>query len=542
MRTPAAAIAWEFRHRHRWGPVVLLAYLIVLAAIKLFFIGAGKRADFENEETFAFAVLVPLTTCFFYFLALFSFGLSGDLGARQSMYPSRMFTLPVTNDALAAWPMIYGGGAMVLLWLFTRSLSLWPADMEIPTLWPGLLAVSILAWTQALTWLSYPLRGMRVGVVIIVLTMIDAVMFTALELKAAESTMLMLLAPHVPLAYLTARVAVRRARHGEVPHWNGPLASSPAEQGASRSRHFASAERAQAWLEWRHYGKSLPILVGLLLPFELSLLFVFPDVPVIVFEVLTVVLLTPPFMAAFAAATLSKTNPASGEYGLTPFTATKPLSNASLIGAKLKVAFASTVVTWMLVAMAIPIGVRLSGTAPMVMDWIRGTHEFFGTPRAIVFALLVASALVLGTWKQLVQSLCIGMTGREWVIKGSAFLALVVISFFLPFAHWVISSRSAVAWLFWSLPVITGVLVLLKVGAASWVAIRLHRRGSLSERAMLTGAASWCAMAFALFGVLVWLLPTIIFRTSVLACVAILAIPLTRLSAAPLAVDLNRHR
>src|SRR2546427_2467189 len=49
-------------------------------------------------------VSVPLTTTFVYLLAVFSFGFSGDLAARHSMYPVRMFTLPVTNAALVGWP------------------------------------------------------------------------------------------------------------------------------------------------------------------------------------------------------------------------------------------------------------------------------------------------------------------------------------------------------------------------------------------------------------------------------------------------------
>ena len=35
MRSSAAAIAWEFRARHRWGLIALAGYLVVLAAIKL---------------------------------------------------------------------------------------------------------------------------------------------------------------------------------------------------------------------------------------------------------------------------------------------------------------------------------------------------------------------------------------------------------------------------------------------------------------------------------------------------------------------------
>ena len=36
-----------------------------------------------------------------YVLAVFSFGLAGDLTARHSMYPARLFTLPVSTAALA---------------------------------------------------------------------------------------------------------------------------------------------------------------------------------------------------------------------------------------------------------------------------------------------------------------------------------------------------------------------------------------------------------------------------------------------------------
>src|SRR5207237_6672012 len=82
MRSPAAAIAWEFRRRHRWGLLALLAYLAALAAVRIF---VGRRPiDFDNDQTFALVVIVPLTATFIYFLAVFSFGLSGDLAARQS--------------------------------------------------------------------------------------------------------------------------------------------------------------------------------------------------------------------------------------------------------------------------------------------------------------------------------------------------------------------------------------------------------------------------------------------------------------------------
>src|SRR6266550_5402695 len=219
MRTPAAAIAWEFRQRHRWGLMVLTAYMLVLAMIKLLIL--RQPVEFANGETFALIVMFPLTTTVIYFLAIFTFGLSGDLAGRQSMYPARMFTLPVSTAALAGLPMLYGTAAMAVLWLATRLLGIWPAGESVPILWPALLAASLLAWTQALTWMPYALPGLRIVVTMLWLATIDSVVLLALEYKTSEPVMLAILAPHVPLAFLAARSALRRARGGDVPDWRG---------------------------------------------------------------------------------------------------------------------------------------------------------------------------------------------------------------------------------------------------------------------------------------------------------------------------------
>jgi hypothetical protein len=58
----------------------------------------------------------------------------------------------------------------------------------------------------------------------------------------------------------------------------------------------------------------------------------------------------------------------------------------------------------------------------MVIEWNRQLIEAVGTPRAAAIVLLGVSALLAATWKQLVQSLYISMSGREWIIKSSVFL------------------------------------------------------------------------------------------------------------------------
>ena len=57
-----------------------------------------------------------------------------------------------------------------------------------------------------------------------------------------------------------------------------------------RRARFSSPAHAQVWFEWQQHGRSLPALMGFLLPFELSLLFLFRDTPVLVAETLAGVL------------------------------------------------------------------------------------------------------------------------------------------------------------------------------------------------------------------------------------------------------------
>jgi hypothetical protein len=545
MRSPAAAVAWEFRQRHRWGLIAVAGYLVVVAAIRLLVLEPGGRVTFDDDETFALVVMVPLTVTFIYFLAVFSFGLAGDLAARQSMYPARMFTLPVTTAALAGWPMLYGTAAMGILWLATRLFGAWPSGVEIPMIWPAVLAASLLAWTQALTWMPYPLPGLRVIVTVLWLAVIDSVVMLALHYKASEPVMLAILAPHVPLAYFAACFAVAKARRGDVPDWRGVFAllGRVADVSPRRRDDFTSPERAQLWFEWRRHGRSLPALVAILLPFELALLFVFSQTPVIIFETLLAALLMPAFMATFVAATVSKSNPqGSDSYGVSPFIATRPLTSASLIAARLKATVWSTIAAWVLVLVAIPLALRLSGTSATVIDWKRQLVEAAGMPRAIAMVLLGLLALMTASWKQLVQSLYIGMSGREWLVKGSVFLTLSLLGILVPLAHWVVTTKAVMAALWNALPWIFAVLICLKISAAAWIAMQLRERRLLSDRMLVIGTACWDVAVLTLYGLLVWLIPTLIFPRYLLALVAILAIPLARLSAAPLALAWNRHR
>ncbi len=543
MRSPALAIGWEFRRRHRWGLMAVAGYLFVVALIKFLVVEPGEPVLVDSVR-FAALVSVPLTATFVYLLAAFSFGFAGDLAARHSMYPARMFTLPVTNAALVGWPMLYGTAAVAILWLAARLFAVWPSGIEIPVIWPALLAAALLAWTQALTWMPYGLPGIRLIVAALCLAALDTVVLLAIHFKAGEPTMVAILAPQVPLAYLVARFAVARARRGEVPDWRGMFARPARSAVLSRGRdHFPSPARAQAWFEWRQHGRSLPALVGLLLPFELVLLWLAKDAPAFVFEILFLALITPPFMAAFTAWTVSQPNPqVRDSHGVPPFIATRPLTSAELIAAKLKMAMWSTLAAWLVVLVAMSLALEWSGTWSVVTEGVRRMNDAIGTPRAATVVLLILAGFIVATWKQLVQSLHIGLTGREWIVKGSVLLTLTFLILLGPIVEWIIDSPSVQRALWNALPLGLAGLVGLKMSAAAWIATRLDRSRLLGARALVLGAACWVLAVLAIYGVLVWFFSTPFVARYQLALIAILVVPLARISAAPLALAWNRHR
>src|SRR5213076_2079112 len=134
MRSPALALGWEFCRRHRWGLIAVAGYWFVIATIRFLILEPGEPVLVDSGR-FAAMVSVPLTTTFVYLLSVFSFGFGGDLAARHSMYPARMFTLPVTNAALVGWPMFYGTAGMVIMWLAAKLFAVWPSGIAIPLIW-----------------------------------------------------------------------------------------------------------------------------------------------------------------------------------------------------------------------------------------------------------------------------------------------------------------------------------------------------------------------------------------------------------------------
>jgi len=158
----ARALAREFVGAR----VVLLAlavYMVAFYVIRGLIVGPGHPIRLAPPNGLAAVLVVPMTFAGFYFIGIFTFGLSGDLAARESIYPRRLFTLPLTNAALAGWPMLYGCAAMSSLWFVAAAVArIVGADVAVPWIWPMLFCAATIAWMQALMWMPYSVRGLRV--------------------------------------------------------------------------------------------------------------------------------------------------------------------------------------------------------------------------------------------------------------------------------------------------------------------------------------------------------------------------------------------
>jgi hypothetical protein len=178
----------------------------------------------------------------------------------------------------------------------------------------------------------------------------------------------------------------------------------------------------------------------------------------------------------------------------------------------------------------------------VVADWTLAFTNRVGPARATVALLLILGALVTLTWTMLVQGLCIGLTGRQWLARVIGLVTLAAIMAIGPLLEWIGDRVDVQRWLFDWWVLVPAALVAIKTAAATFVASRLSRTRLVADHVLVAGAAAWLVLVVAAYAAMVWWLDTALIPGYIPALLAILAVPLVRVSAAPLALDWNRHR
>jgi hypothetical protein len=562
MHSPALGIAWELWRPHRWWLIGTAVYLLVLALIYQVVgvqalartLGNAVVAEALAQKALRVEDLVnaigmlsafPVVVALIGMLMAFSYGVRTNLRMKDSSFPARMFVLPVRTRALVGWPMLYGTVAVALTWMALAEGVLRPCAIEALSWLVAVVAAAMLALSQAISWAPFGAGWLKGISAVVGLSAIVAVPAVGLSLKVPQTILVLIVAAFLPLAYGIAVIGVTRARCGDLPEWYW-LSQRIKEIGhwLPRSRQpFAAAAQAQVWFEWQRHGLSLPFLVGCTLPVVLlPLLFGRNDaLPAI--GVLLFVALLPPFLAGFAGTTVSETNPwVKDYYGVPPFTAIRPLTCGALVAAKLKMAALSTLAAWALVLAVVPLAILITGHGGEVAEWWKnGLRQY----PSLKFAALVAVGilgLVLLTWKQLVENLIVGLTGRAWVINACVFVGLGLFSTLILFGGWLYFHPAYYGTFFAVLPWLMGGLVLLKLVAAGWTCRAASRRRLVTTRTLVRLLSLWLVIAFGLVVSLWCLIPDNYLSVQGIVLGVVLSLPLARLAAAPLALAWNRHR
>ncbi len=549
MLPTSLAIGWGLWREHRWGLVAGIAYYLLAATLSALLPAYFKDFAPNISAAIAFGLAVPVLWLSIFLIGIGSFGLAVDVGSGQSCFPSRLFTLPVRTGALAGWPLAYGALGASLLWLATAGLILQPwlrcFESAVPLWWPMLVAAATVAWCQALLWLPFGLPWVRVILFIPMCAGVITAATSGADANLSEWLLAGLFAGATAIGWLVAYLGVRAARRGDVPNWEALLRPLHwvARQLPERRRRFQTAERAQVWFEWRRTGNSLPIMTGAILPFVLLPLAFGINDAIPIENTLLTALAVPVFFAGMSGITVSGKNPwAKDYYGLSPFTATTPMTTAAMVAAKLKAAMWSTLAAWAIVAIVTPAALVLFGSVEEAPDWWRQALRQF-SPIKFVAGIAACSALLLiWTWKRQADSLLLGLTGRKWLIQGTLFLWMTGFFALLGLGVWIYHHPESHKICLAVLPWFLGVMVMCRLFAAGWALRQSLRKRLMAPRLAKRWMMTWLLLALALFSMLAWSVPAALVPAYYLAFVVLLALPMASLAATPLALAWNRHR
>lgn len=559
MHSPGQAIAWLFWWRHRWGLLADIVFLLAAVAIV-----ALVPPDMRSHHGVGLNLTVSGLGVLLHLMVVFSFGFETDLANKDSGYPPRMFVLPLVTGTLVRWPMFGGLAAISLVWLVLAGLVLRPCGFGF-VWWPWAGLTALLSVLQALAWMPFAASYQRLVVVLLLAGVAALAGLGLIWLEASPAIFFVAFVAVWLAGYWLALTAVARARRGDPVRWpwsalaqamlrgrkgfsahrdSPPVASSAAREGRRASAAFKprapfrSATCAQLWYEFRRHGWLLPLFMAVVLTFALPMLFIAPNNAVPPWRTASFVFALAPFLAGIGSTAFAKDDPYAKTYALSSFAATRPFTSARMVGIRLATAgFSACLMCGLTLLVLAPWFFRADVQASFAPLW----QEMPGWKVAILAPVAVTVWLAI-TWRQIVASLCFGLTGRTWLVNavGVGYGVLLILA--LIASGWFVVHREQVPVVAEWLPTIVVVALAVKTAVAAAVWWMESRRPCLGKRLLAKSAAVWLVAVMALAGLGFWLLPAGLAPLWMTTAVTVLLVPFNRLAAAPRALDWNRHR
>jgi hypothetical protein len=548
MSAAITALSWELLARCRWRMALTAGCLVVLCVLCLVL-----PEPWRSEELggwFVAAVGITLVTVLDSLVHLDERRLQ-DSG---SLFPARLYTLPVPTVVLVIPPLLLGTLFLLGYWLAVVVCILRPCGLEAPLLWPGVMAAAVLACMQALFWSPFPMPWQRSVVSVVVLmglyigTLILADRGTP-EAVLAGGALAILLA-----AYATAFTGVVRGRRGAGTGGVVQLGTVTVAAEQQTPLPFASTLIAQQWLEWRRMSgffmvTVICVLISLammcLIDYVLGQLMSVGPVEelddsiaglrdaLLVFGRSWYAISLLPAMpllicASIGGSTLGKLTTGNNSPEPSAFLATRPIDVAGMVKAKLLTCVRYVGILWAGMFLMGLLWATCMGRLGEMADHL---ERWTGSAPTALLALFTGMILLpVISWLWLVSGM--GVKVLRWTL-----LEVIPMSFSLGVPLLLVLLINGKLDL-WSpiLGVIVAVALVSKLIAVCWVIIRLQSERLVEVRTLAWAVAGWIALT----GMLLAISVGVFAAGPLLAGFVVLMLPLARPLAAPLAVA--RHR
>lgn len=549
------ALCWELWARQRGLLGVLAAYLalaiFVVLVLPEWIVGTILH---PNPDVVGW-LLLPVMGGLVVIIAGLCRGEEGRWEGAASAVSSRLFVLPLSAKALVGWSMLAGAVPMGLLWPVFAVANLWLTGTQLPLLWPSLLLCNAVSWGQTLNYLPLGVPYLRLWLFGLGMPGLVIACCSAADSGVPELILAILLVGMLVAAFSLSVVGVEQARHGtgsDWMMWHRWTLSTP----TARYKPFVSPEQALFWMEWRLHRWKFWLVAGMvLLPLFLFL-----------YMANRVVENTPLIEAAGLAPALAALGPGwlvlvgliwvpvtfglvggDGEWvtpkssGMpTTFVLVRPVSTATLVAAKFSMCARGALLGGALIV-AIALGWALPTGHWVEMSDRLVTVSGSGWAAILVLVIGLAAGYAI-TWGHMIAGLWVGLTGRPWVLGGTALVGTAgaggfgyVLAQLLTEPTW----RTEVAL---RLPSVMAWAIGFKVVLTTLALWGIVRRKLVPGRAILLALFGWLMAAVGLFAALAWLVPVELVTHFNLAQGVALMLPLARVGLAPLALDWNRHR
>ena len=215
---------------------------------------------------------------------------------------------------------------------------------------------------------------------------------------------------------------------------------------------------------------------------------------------------------------------------------------AELVWAKMKSAAISVAVVWGMALAAVVLMVLLTGSGGELAGQWNVLTEDFSAVQKVAAVILGVVLLPAATWKPMIANMFWGLAGRNWVYAAGAFVIGSALVGAIPIGCWISMHPEYHANLLATVPWALGLAAALKLLLGAWLVRVVIRRRLIQSRLLERLLGVWLLTAASLTGLLCWLVPHSLAPWYLVTAGVVLAMPLVRISLAPLALAWNRHR